>query len=270
MAAFSIEATRPKPREIEALRGILEPGTWVYLSSVSTQGKDEQIDGAKAVRRAGFEPVPHLAARRFASAGELRDYLARMRVEADVRRALVIGGDKDEAEGPFATALSVIESGLLGGFEEIGVAGYPQGHPKIAETELEAALARKLAAAQHAGLRSHIVSQFCFDPGDVVAWLRRLRARNIDVPVHVGLVGPTKFRTLLRYARRCGVSASVRGLWNSGAFWALLGKPHPGRIVRALAAADGIGNVSPHYFSFGGLTATARYARDAAGMTRTK
>jgi methylenetetrahydrofolate reductase (NADPH) len=270
MAAFSIEATRPKPREIEALRGILEPGTWVYLSSVSTQGKDEQIEAVKSVRRAGFEPVPHLAARRFVSLAELRDYLARLRGEADVRRALVIGGDKDDAEGPFATALSVIESGLLGGFDEVGIAGYPQGHPQIAADELEAALARKLATAREAGLRSHIVSQFCFDPGAIVAWLRRLRAQNIDVPVHVGLVGPTKFRRLLRYARRCGVSASIRGLWNSGALWALLGKPHPGRIVRALAAADGIGDATPHYFSFGGLTATAHYARDADGMTRTK
>ncbi|MGI8527409.1 MAG: methylenetetrahydrofolate reductase [Pseudolabrys sp.] len=265
MMDFSIEATRPKQAEIEALRGILRPGTLVYLSSVSTQGNDAQIEAARWVRAAGLEPVPHLAARRFANAATLKDYLTRMRAEADVRGVLLVGGDKEQPDGPFASALDVIESGLLesAGIEEVGLAGYPEGHPKISSAELERSLALKLAAARKAGLRTGIVSQFCFDPGRVVGWLYGLRSRGIDVPVRVGMVGPTKFRTMLRYARRCGVGATVRGLWNSGAFWALLGKPHPGRMIRALSRHHGLDKVTPHLFSFGGIAETARYLRAA-------
>ena len=262
--AFSLEATRPKREEIEALRGILRPGTAVYLSSVSSQDNAAQIAAARRVRDAGLEPVPHLAARRFADKATLQDYLKRMRDDTDVCCVMLIGGDKDTPEGLFATALAVIESGLLeqAGIEDIGLAGYPEGHPKVSDAELEAALNAKLAAARKAGLRAHIVSQFCFDPNRVLAWLNGLRARGIDVPVRVGMVGPTKFRTMLRYAKRCGVGASVRGLWNSGAFWALLGTPHPGRMIRALQA-PGPDNVAPHLFSFGGIVETARYLRAA-------
>jgi methylenetetrahydrofolate reductase (NADPH) len=83
------------------------------------------------------------------------------------------------------------------------------------------------------------------------------------VPVKVGMVGPTSLTALLRYAKRCGVNASLRGL-ASGAGAGLIGNVGPDAILAALAAASGIGEVSPHYFSFGGVLQTARYACDAA------
>ena len=112
----------------------------------------------------------------------------------------------------------------------------------------------------------HIVSQFSFSPERILAWLKQLRACGIAKPVKVGMAGPTSVPALLRYARRCGVNASLRGLM-SGAAAGLIGHVGPDRIIEALAAADGLGDAAPHYFSFGGTLETARYACEAARGT---
>jgi len=259
---FSLEATRPKSAEIDALRDILKPGTPIYLSSVARKNPADIVAAAAMVRAAGFEPVPHLAARRIGSAQALKDFLACLHGEANVTRALVIAGDRDDVAGPYADALSVINSGALriAGLTEIGISGYPEGHPSIPRDKLDAAMEAKVAAAVASGLAVHIVSQFSFDPSRIIAWLRGLRAKGISQPVRVGLVGPTRLSTLIRFANRCGVQASLRGLLKSGAAWALIRPPHPGAALRALRQAEDVGDVRPHFFSFGGIPETARYA----------
>jgi methylenetetrahydrofolate reductase (NADPH) len=260
---FSLEATRPNAAEIAALAEILPLATPVYLTAVPTTDTEELVTAAAGLRKAGLEPVAHVAARRLASAGHLDELLTRLRAEADTRRLLLIGGDVD-LSGPFADALAVIQKGRLRetGIEEIGIGGYPEGHPRIAPDRLEAALDQKIAAARAAGLRVFIVSQFSFSGDRILAWLKQLRACGIAVPVKVGLAGPANVTALLRYAKRCGVSASLRGLM-SGAAVGLIGRPGPDRIIETLAAAGELG-IAPHYFSFGGAVETARYACDAA------
>jgi methylenetetrahydrofolate reductase (NADPH) len=103
------------------------------------------------------------------------------------------------------------------------------------------------------------VSQFSFSPESILGWLKKLRACGITKPVKVGMAGPTSMPALLRYARRCGVNASLRGLM-SGAAAGLIGNVGPDRIVEKLALASDLGDAAPHYFSFGGAVETARYA----------
>jgi methylenetetrahydrofolate reductase (NADPH) len=257
---FSIEATRPRPAEVDAVADLLGGEHRLYLSAVPTQSYEEHAATAAHVRRAGFEPVVHVTARRLASAAELNDFLSRLRDEADVRTVLVLAGDTEQ-RGPYRDALALIRSGALqrAGIAEIGISGYPEGHSVIPADVIERALHDKVAAAREAGLRLHIVSQFSFDPPAIVSWLRKLRAAGITAPIHVGMAGPTGVPALLRYARRCGVNASMRGLL-SGAAAGLLGNVGPDRIIDALAAADDIRAIAPHYYSFGGLIETARYA----------
>ncbi len=265
---FSIEATRPGAAEIAALAEILPPATPVYFSAVPTIAPHELVAAAASLRRAGLEPVVHIAARRVRTASDLADLLGRLRGEADVKRLLVIGGDVDTL-GPFPDALSVIQKGALreAGIEEIGIGAYPEGHPRIASGRLEAALDEKLAASAAQGLRTHIVSQFSFSPERILAWLKQMRACGVAQPVKVGMAGPTSMPALLRYARRCGVAASLRGLM-SGAGGTLIGQVvgnvGPDRIIAAFGAAGGLGDIAPHYFSFGGALETARYACEAA------
>jgi methylenetetrahydrofolate reductase (NADPH) len=216
------------------------------------------------LRNAGLEPIIHIAARRLASVADLQELLSALRGEADVRRLLVIGGDVD-APGVFSDALAVIQKGRLRetGIEEIGIGAYPEGHPRIPAGRLEAALDEKIAVATAQGLRVHIVSQFSFSPERILSWLKQVRAAGIGQPIKIGMAGPTSVPALLRYAKRCGVAASLRGLV-SGVASGLVGHVGPDRIIETLSAAGDLGDVAPHYFSFGGTLETARYACEAA------
>jgi methylenetetrahydrofolate reductase (NADPH) len=267
---FSIEATRPSVADTTALAAAAPAGTRVYVSAVASRPLNEAIATAVRLAHAGFEPVPHLAARNFASADELDDFLANVTGEAGVSRVLVIGGDRDRPAGEFRSAIEVIDGGALRrhGIVEVGIAAYPDGHPRLSPQDLERALADKIEAAQATGMRVHIVTQFCFDPSTIVQWVRRLRDFGIDHPVRVGLVGPTSLATLLRYAQRCGVRASAHGLARqAGLVRQLFAMSTPDTLVCALARAraDGqIGDVAPHFFSFGGLAGTGRWAEAVA------
>ena len=257
---FSLEATRPNAGEIAALADLLPPGTPVYFSAVPTITPQELIAAAALLRKSGLEPIVHIAARRIRVAADLQNLLASLRGEADVRRLLVIGGDVD-ASGPFPDALAVIQKGRLreAGIEEIGIGAYPEGHNRIAAGRLAVALDEKIATATAHGLGVHIVSQFSFSPEHILAWLKQLRACGITKPVKVGMAGPTSVPGLMRYAKRCGVNASLRGLM-AGAAAGLIGHVGPDRIMETLALAGDLGDAAPHYFSFGGVLETARYA----------
>jgi methylenetetrahydrofolate reductase (NADPH) len=266
-ARFSVEATRPSAAEIDQLRKILPAGSEVYITAVPKLASDELVAAASAIRHAGLEPVVHMAARMLPSAGALADVLARLRGEAHLRRLLVIGGDAAQV-GPFPDALAIIQKGRLreAGIEEIGIGAYPEGHPAIPPERLEAALDEKIAAAKAQGLKVNIVSQFSFAPDRILAWLKQLRACGIMLPVKVGMVGPTSVPGLIRFARRCGVSTSLRGLM-SGSAASLIGHVGPDRILATLTSVKDIGDAAPHYFSFGGTVETARYACKAAQRT---
>lgn len=270
MRGFSIEATRPQADELAALTSVLPANTAVYLTAVPKLSPCELIAGAARLRALGFEPVPHLAVRALASRDALGDLLSRLAALAGVRRALVIAGDGDRAEGPFKAAIDAIESGLLQrhGIVEIGIAGYPEGHPRLSPETLDRALKAKIDAAEQTGLRVHIVTQFAFDPAAILRWLHRLRALGLEQPVRIGMAGPTGLSTLLRYARRCGVRASAQGLTQrAGLVKHLLGVNAPDRIIRPVAeacAGGRLGPVAAHFFSFGGAPATARWAAATA------
>jgi methylenetetrahydrofolate reductase (NADPH) len=264
----SFEATRPSEAEIDALATAAAPGTAIYVSAVPARPPREQIAIAKRLHARGFEPVPHLAARNFAGTTELDDFLARLVEEAGVRRLLVIGGDRDAPAGHFHHAIEVIESGLAQnrGIREIGIAGYPGGHPRVSPVAIDRALAAKIEAAAATGLAVHIVTQFAFAPEPILAFIARLRDTGIEQPVRVGIAGPASVATLLRFSAICGVAASARALArNAGLAKHLFGATAPDAIIRALAAArGGLGDVAPHFFTFGGLGATARWAAAVA------
>lgn len=264
MADFSLEATRPGDADIAALAA-LPRGRRIYISAVPHRPAEESVDAAIRLRSAGFEPVPHVAVRNFASRGALDDFLARLNGEADVRRALVIAGDRAD-HGPFRRALDAIDSGLLRrrGIRSIAIAGYPQGHPRIGNDELLRALGEKIAAAEATGLAVEIVTQFCFDARAILDYVARVRGFGFEQPVRIGLVGPTNLAALLRYAGRCGVRASAQGLVRrSGLLRQAFTMATPDDLIRALVEASPA-NVSAHFFSFGGLPATARWTQAVA------
>jgi methylenetetrahydrofolate reductase (NADPH) len=270
---FSIEATRPSAAEIDVLAAIVPKGTRVYLSAVPTRPMQEVLDSAIRLRAAGFNPVPHVAARMFATTMAFDGFLEQLTSRANVERLLIIAGDRNRPVGDLRSSLEVIDGGLLQrrGIREIGIAGYPEGHPRISQHDLDRALMDKITAAEATGMSVHIVTQFCFDAAAILQWIRRLRDFGLEHPVRVGLAGPTNLPALLRYARRCGVRASIEGLARqSGLARQLFAMTAPDMLVQVLAQARSarsdrrLGMVKPHFFAFGGVAASARWASAVA------
>ena len=265
MHGWSIESTLPKKSEVENLAELVPAGTEVYLSTLPHVSLDQQIETAHIVRVNGFEPVLHVAARYFTSRTELVGYLARANREIGSENMLIIGGDADRPNGEFGSALSLIESGLLTdyGIRRIGVAGYPDGHPKISESALIEALSAKIETARNTGIEPHITTQFCFEAGPILGWLEDIRGRWPDVAVKVGIAGPAGCKTLLKFAVRCGVKTPRTGLAQKLTMAAQIAKTFtPGALLDDLDAGLGEwngGGISADFFSFGGLEKTASW-----------
>lgn len=268
LRGFSLEVSSRDSRGIDRAAELLPPGTEVYLNWLPGDTHHRTIAAAARLRQAGLTPVPHIAARFLASFTQLADFLARLAGEAEVRQALSIGGDRDQPVGPFDSSEKVLATGLFAkyGFQRIGLAGYPEGNPRIAPSVLVTALTAKLEHARAQGLSPYIATQFCFEAAPILAWVRALRASGVTVPVRVGLAGPASITTLMKYGLRCGVGNSVRALALRGpAIAHLLNETGPDAIVRELAAAladePGLGIAGLHLFSFGGLPRTAEWAQ---------
>jgi len=262
LAGASLELSSRDPAEIDACVDLLEPGTAVYISMPPGQTYHGNVALAARLRRAGFQPVPHIAARRIASHDALDEYLERAVGEAAVDSALVIAGDNDRASGPFEDSLALLETGTFQrhGIVHVGVAGYPEGHPRIAPSALDSALAAKKSLARRAGLDLRVVTQFSFESDPVLAWVAKIKGHGI--PVRVGLSGPASLPRLLRFAALCGVGNSVRALKaRPQAITRLLVEAGPEVVVRDLARHSAPPMAGLHFFCFGGVVRTARWLR---------
>ncbi len=262
LAGASLEISSRDPAEIDACAGLLEPGTTVTINMPPGQTYHGNVALAGRLKRAGFRPVPHVAARRIASREALAEYLARAAGEAGVDSALVIAGDSDRASGPFDSSLALLETGLFQrhGILHVGVAAYPEGHPKIAGSALDSALAAKKSLARRAGLDLQVVTQFCFESEPGLSWAARMKGHGL--PVRVGLAGPASLPRLLRYAALCGIGNSIRALKaRPQAITRLLVEAGPEVVVRELARRGGAPIAGVHFFCFGGLVRTARWLR---------
>ncbi|PCD02769.1 5,10-methylenetetrahydrofolate reductase [Sphingomonas spermidinifaciens] len=261
---YSLEMTAKDFDALHAAAPGIAAETPVAITFLPGETIDARVAAAAAVRRLGFEPMPHLSARRIATHAELDTMLGRAVDEAGARRAFIVAGDPPEPAGPFADTLSIIRTGLLEkhGFRAVGVAGHPEGHPNMDEAGLWAALEAKLAALDERGLGALIVTQFGFDADPFIAWLEQLRARGIMAPVRIGVPGPAGIKTLLRFAARCGVGASAAVMTKYGvSITQLLGRAGPDKLVDALAArlTPAHGPVRLHFYPFGGLVNTVEW-----------
>jgi methylenetetrahydrofolate reductase (NADPH) len=267
--ACSIEISPRDELAGEALREVINPGTTVFVNHPGSVTHHDIVAACVRLERAGFSPVPHIAARRLASFTQANDFLRRVAGEANVRNALIIGGDPERPVGPFPDTLDLLATGIVerNGLDRIAFAGYPQGHPRIALPTLESVLEAKVALAQQRGLAVSLVTQFGFDAEPIQRWIASFRARGFLCPVRIGLAGPASVATLAKFAFRCGIGASLRAFARGHtAFARILAEATPDQLVAALAAGehrdapiDGL-----HIFTFGGVRHTAEWIRSVS------
>ncbi len=275
LAAFldncSIEVMPRTAANIDDFRPLLTPGTRVYIAHIEGTPIDEMVATAARLRAEGYEPMPHFPARIIADGATLKDWIARYRGEADVRQALLLGGGVSTPAGDFDNSMQMLDSGAFDGFERLHVAGHPEGNRDIDKDGGEAVILQALKWKQDFADRSDaqmaIVTQFCFEAAPVITWANRLAAEGIRLPIHIGVAGPAKLQTLLKFAISCGVGPSLRVLQKRARDVTKLLMPFEPtdfvtQLARHKAATPGFGIESVHFFPLGGIKTNAAWVAD--------
>lgn len=265
---FSLEMTgKDVPGLLEAADAIPQ-GTKINVTFLGNEALEMRVTASKAVKDAGFVPVPHISARRLKSQDQLEEFLGALQEVGATEHVFVVGGDPAEPEGPYADALSVIRTGLLQqyGVKAVSIAGYPEGHPEIPSDVLWRHLEDKSAALKEQGLDATILTQFSFDTDAVVDWVQQVRATGIDTIIRIGTPGPAGIKRLITFARRFGIGANAMIVKKYGfSLTNLMGTAGPDKFVTDLAALlaedPASGPVKLHFYTFGGLLATTEWAQ---------
>lgn len=264
---FSVEMTGKDIPGLEEAQPFLPAGTRVNVTFLGNESLEMRISAAGAVKAAGFVPVPHISARRIASEGALDEFLGALESVDASEHVFAVGGDPTEPEGPFAEAAALISSGAFEqhGVRTVSIGSYPEGHPDISELALWDALERKAEALGPLGLGGDLITQFSFDAAAVLTWIEDVRSRGIHLPIRIGVPGPAGVKRLLAFARRCGVGSSTSIAKKYGlSLMNLAGTAGPDRFITELAGdlePDRHGVVHLHFYTFGGLKATAEWVQ---------
>jgi methylenetetrahydrofolate reductase (NADPH) len=276
VTGYSLEMTGKDVPGLMEAKDSIPAGTKINVTFLGNEDLEMRVSAAKAVRELGFVPVPHISARRLSSRDQLEEFLSRLRDVGATESVFVVGGDPATPEGPYEDSYDVIRTGLLldYGVKEVSIAGYPEGHPDISDEVLWRALDEKSLSLKQQGLKATILTQFAFDTDPVLAWVDQVRARGIDSTIRIGTPGPAGIKRLLGFARRFGIGANAMIVKKYGfSLTNLMGTAGPDKFVTDLSAmladkaADApegatTGPVKLHFYTFGGLLATADWARE--------
>jgi methylenetetrahydrofolate reductase (NADPH) len=265
---FTLEMTAKDVERLEAAAPLIPQGTRISVTFLPGEEYADRVRAAGVVKKLGFVPVPHISARRLTSEADLDGYLDALANEVGIENAFVIAGDPPQPEGPYEDALAVIRTGKLQqhGIRHVGISGYPEGHSEIPTPKLWQAMRDKKKTLEEMGLDYSVMTQFGFDAPPILEWLEQVKAEGVNVPIHVGVAGPASIKTLLGYAKRCGVGVSTKVAMKYGlSITQLIGSAGPDTIVEELA--EGLdtarhGDVRLHFYPFGGLTKTNEWIRD--------
>lgn len=265
---FSLEISGKDRQHLEDVQSMLPAGTRVNITFIGNESIESRVAAAKTVKDLGFTPVPHIAARRLASRVELREFLNRLREVGATEHLFIVGGDPTTPHGPYSSAADVIATGMLSDFgaREISIAGYPDGHPDISRSVLWEELEAKSLAIEEQGMQSVLLTQFTFHIEPVIAWITAVRERGVESEIRIGTPGPAGVKRLMNFARRFGVGTNASIVKKYGfSITNLLGTAGPGRFVSDLAHLideHHLDAVKLHFYTFGGLQATAQWAAD--------
>ncbi len=267
---FSIEVMPRTAEKIESFREILPESTRVYVAHIEGTPIEDMVATAKRIAAEGFSVMPHFPARGIASKDQLADWIARYQGEAGIDQALLLAGGYDKPTGEFDNSMELMETGLFdaAGFKRLHIAGHPEGNKDIdpdgSDRNVSDALRWKQAFSERTDAQMAIATQFCFEAGPVIEWAEALKANGIDLPIHIGVAGPAKLQTMIKFAMACGVGPSLRVLQRRAADVAKLLLPFtPEEILTDLAAHKaanpGFNIEQVHFFPLGGIKKTAEF-----------
>lgn len=275
---YSIEVMPRTAEKVDDFRALLPKGTRVYIAHIDGTDIDDMVKTAARLAKDGYRVMPHFPARSIASASVLNDWIARYQGEAGVDQALLLAGGIPEAHGAFHSSMELIETGLFdkAGFTRLHVAGHPEGNrdidPDGGDANVMAALRWKQAFSERTDAKMALATQFAFDADPIIAWVNRLQAEGIKMPIHIGIAGPAKLQTLIRFAIACGVGPSLKVLQKRAMDVTKLVLPYtPADVIGALAehkaSNPAFGVEAVHFFPLGGIKTCAEWAIQNGGRS---
>ena len=270
---YSIEVTPNAAIKIDNFAEVLPKNTRIYIAHIEGTPFEDMIKTAKKINDEGFIPMPHFPARIIKNKSILQDWVNQYSNEANVSEALIIAGGANKPYGDFDSSIQLIETGIFdkASFKRLHVAGHPEGNididPDKSNKIVDEALSWKNEFAKRSDAKMAITTQFCFDSKSVIKWVNRLEDMGIDLPVHIGIAGPAKLQTLLRYSIECRVGASIKILQKRALDLTKLLMPYePNSIISELAEYKSQNpnfNIEQvHFYPLGGTKTTARWAEN--------
>ena len=275
---FSIEVMPRTAEKVEDFRDFLPGATRVYVAHIEGTPIEDMVATAKRLAAEGYDVMPHFPARIIKDEATLRNWIAMYQGEADVEQALILAGGVTTPHGDYHSSMQLLESGAFGdaGFKRLHVAGHPEGNKDIdpdgAMTNVDAALRWKQAFSDTSDAKMAIATQFCFEAKPVIDWANDLAANGITLPIHIGVAGPAKLQTLIKFSIACGVGASLRVLQRRAKDLTKLLLPFsPNEFLAELAAHKAQNpqlNISHvHFFPLGGIKTNAKWAIENGGSS---
>ena len=271
---FSIEVTPRAVAKIENLSELIPSDTLVYIAHIEGTPIEEMVKTAKKINEQGYATMPHFPARIIKDKKTLKDWISKYQNEANVKSALLLGGGINKPYGEYDSSIQLIESELfdLAGFEKLYIAGHPEGNKDIdpdgSTKNIDQALLWKNEYKNRTDADMAITTQFCFDSKTVINWANDIKNKGIDIPIHIGIAGPAKLQTLLRYSIECGVGASIKILQKRALDLTKLLLPYkPTNILSELAKYKfnnpefNIEKV--HFFPLGGVKQVSKFVQDS-------
>ena len=277
---FSIEVMPRTASKIENFKELLPQNTRVYVAHIEGTPINEMIDTAKRLTDEGYNVMPHFPARIIESKEVLVNWIDRYKNEAGVKDALLLAGGVNQPYGEFNSSMDLLDTGEFdkAGFKNLHVAGHPEGNMDI-DTDgktknVDSAISWKQEFSQKTDANMAVTTQFCFESGPVIEWADRMASMGIDIPIHIGVAGPAKLQTMIKFSMACGVGASLRVLKRRAKDVTKLLLPFkPDQFLTELAEYKALNPnfliTNVHFFPLGGIKTNAKWTIENGGISAT-
>ncbi|MBO6777481.1 MAG: methylenetetrahydrofolate reductase [Marinibacterium sp.] len=275
---YSIEVMPRTAEKVEDFRDLLPAGTRVYIAHIEGTPIEDMVRTAKHIAGQGYNVMPHFPARIIQDRATLENWISMYQGEAGVDQALLLAGGVANPIGDFDSSMQLMETGAFdrAGFKRLHVAGHPEGNkdidPSGGTKNVDDAIQWKQKFSERTDADMAIATQFAFEAAPIIAWANGLKDAGVTLPIHIGIAGPAKLQTLIKFAIACGVGPSLKVLQKRAMDVTKLLLPYePTEVIAELAAhkaANPDFNITQvHFFPLGGIKTNANWAIENGGTS---
>ena len=271
---FSIEVMPSTASKIESFKDILPINTRIYIAHIEGVPIEEMIQTAKRLQSEGFSVMPHFPARIIKNKSTLEEWITKYQDEASIDQALLLAGGVTNPHGIFENSMQLVETELFNkyNFKNLHFAGHPEGNKDIdfdgSTNNVDEALLWKQKFNERTDIEVALTTQFCFEADPVIKWADSMIEKGINIPIHIGVAGPAKLQTLIKFSIACGVGPSLKVLQKRAKDVKKLLLPfEPNDFLETLSQHKkenpkfNITNI--HFFPLGGINTSADWIKNA-------